>query len=158
MRQTECPIRVPSVSIIIPTFNGASRIGNCLDALLKQTAGLDTEILVVNDGSTDNTVEIVGRYPSVRLTSQSNAGPAAARNRGALEARGPIILFTDDDCVPMPDWLATMLEPFKDPEVVGAKGVYRTHQKSLAARFVQIEYEDRYRLMAGLATIDFIDT
>ncbi len=51
-----------------------------------------------------------------------------------------------------------MLEPFEDPEVVGAKGVYRTHQKRLVARFVQIEYEDRYRLMAGLDYIDFIDT
>ena len=81
-----------------------------------------------------------------------------ARNRGALEARGEIILFTDDDCVPMPDWMSSMVEPFEDPEVVGVKGVYRTRQKSLAARFVQIEYEDRYRLMAGLSSIDFIDT
>jgi cellulose synthase/poly-beta-1,6-N-acetylglucosamine synthase-like glycosyltransferase len=75
-----------------------------------------------------------------------------------MEARGKILLFTDDDCVPMPDWLEAMLGPFKDPEVVGAKGVYRTHQSSLAARFVQIEYEDKYRLMAGLPSIDFIDT
>jgi cellulose synthase/poly-beta-1,6-N-acetylglucosamine synthase-like glycosyltransferase len=51
-----------------------------------------------------------------------------------------------------------MLEPFSDPEVVGAKGVYRTKQRSLAARFVQVEYEDRYRLMAGHPDIDFIDT
>ena len=51
-----------------------------------------------------------------------------------------------------------MLEPFNDPEVVAAKGVYRTRQKPLAARFVQIEYEDRYRLMAGLPSIDFVDT
>ncbi len=51
-----------------------------------------------------------------------------------------------------------MLESFKDPEVVGAKGIYRTHQKGLVARFVQIEYEDKYRLMAGLSSIDFIDT
>ena len=58
----------------------------------------------------------------------------------------------------MPDWLSAMLAPFHDPEVVGAKGVYRTHQKQLTARFVQIEYEDRYRLMAGLSNIDFIDT
>jgi GT2 family glycosyltransferase len=58
----------------------------------------------------------------------------------------------------MPDWLDAMIEPFEDPEVVGAKGVYRTHQKRLIARFVQIEYEDRYRLMAGLDSIDFIDT
>jgi glycosyltransferase involved in cell wall biosynthesis len=151
-------IETNSVSIIIPTFNGACRIGDCLDALLKQTAGRNAEILVVNDGSTDNTVDVVERLSGVRVITQANAGPAAARNRGALEARGTIILFTDDDCVPMPHWLDAMLEPFDDPEVVGVKGVYRTHQEQLPARFVQIEYEDRYRLMAGLASIDFIDT
>jgi GT2 family glycosyltransferase len=58
----------------------------------------------------------------------------------------------------MPSWLDAMLEPFNDLGVVGAKGIYRTHQKSLAARFVQIEYEDKYRMMAGLSSIDFIDT
>jgi len=147
-----------SASIIIPTFNGASRIGNCLDSLVKQTAGRNVEILVVDDGSTDNIANVVRGYSSIRLVSQANAGPASARNRGALEAQGKILLFTDDDCVPMPEWLEAMLGPFKDPEVVGAKGVYRTHQKSLAARFVQIEYEDKYRLMAGLSSIDFIDT
>jgi glycosyltransferase involved in cell wall biosynthesis len=145
-------------SIVIPTFNGGSRIGNCLDSLVKQTKGRDVEILVVDDGSSDNTTSIVSRYSSVRLISQSNAGPAAARNVGALEARGSILLFTDDDCVPLPDWLDAMLGAFVDPNVVGAKGVYRTHQKSLAARFVQIEYEDKYRLMSGLSSIDFIDT
>ncbi len=152
------PIEAPSVSIIIPTFNGASRIGKCLDTLLPQVAGRDAEILVVNDGSTDNTADVVKRYSAIRLITQANAGPAAARNRGALEARGTIILFTDDDCVPMPDWLDAMIEPFEDPEVVGLRGVYRTHQERLAARFVQIEYEDRYRLMAGLPSIDFVDT
>jgi cellulose synthase/poly-beta-1,6-N-acetylglucosamine synthase-like glycosyltransferase len=151
-------IEARSLSIIIPTFNGAVRIGNCLDALLQQSAGRTVEILVVNDGSTDNTADVVERYSGVRLITQGNAGPAAARNRGAVEAQGAIILFTDDDCVPVPDWLDAMLEPFEDPEVVGAKGVYRTHQKRLIARFVQIEYEDRYRLMADLECIDFIDT
>jgi GT2 family glycosyltransferase len=153
----EHAIETRLVSIIIPTFNGAARIGNCLDALLKQ-AGQDAEILVVNDGSTDNTAEVVGSYSGVLLISQANAGPAAARNRGAVEARRTIILFTDDDCVPTPDWLEAMLEPFADPEVVGVKGVYGTRQTSLAARFVQIEYEDKYRVMAGFAYIDFIDT
>ncbi len=151
-------IEVRSASIIIPTFNGASRIVSCLDSLMKQTAGRDVEILVVDDGSTDNTAKVVAGYSSVRLINQGNAGPASARNRGALEARGTILLFTDDDCVPMPDWLEAMLGPFKDQDVIGAKGVYRTHQKSLTARFVQIEYEDKYRLMAGLPSIDFIDT
>jgi glycosyltransferase involved in cell wall biosynthesis len=146
------------VSIIIPTFNGASRIGHCLDAIVQHTAGRNVEILVVNDGSTDNTADVVQRYSGVRLINQANAGPAAARNRGALATCGTIILFTDDDCVPTPNWLDAMLEPFENPDVVGTKGVYRTRQKSLVARFVQIEYEDKYRLMARLPDIDFIDT
>jgi cellulose synthase/poly-beta-1,6-N-acetylglucosamine synthase-like glycosyltransferase len=83
-----------------------------------------------------------------------------AQRQRTIEARwnGTIILFTDDDCVPTSDWLAAMIKPFDDPEVVGVKGVYRTRQKAMAARFVQIEYEDRYRLMADLPDIDFIDT
>ena len=153
-----CSIEAQSVSIIIPTFNGASRIGKCLNALLPQVAGRDAEILVVNDGSTDNTADVVGHYSGIRLITQTNAGPGAARNRGVLEARGTIILFTDDDCVPMQDWLDAMIGPFEDPEVVGVRGVYRTHQERLAARFVQIEYEDRYRLMSNLDRIDFVDT
>jgi GT2 family glycosyltransferase len=148
-----------SASVIIPTYNGASRIGRCLDSLEKQTAGCGVEIIVVNDGSTDNTVEVISnRHPRVRLLSQNNSGPAAARNRGASEAKGSIILFTDDDCEPAPGWLEAMLQPFRDQEVVGAKGVYRSRQPQVMARFVQAEYEDKYRIMAQYANIDFIDT
>jgi GT2 family glycosyltransferase len=148
----------PSVSVIIPTYNGARRIVNCLEALCTQVAGRRAEIIVVDDGSVDNVAEVVSRYPGVRLISQSNAGPAAARNRGAAEASGDIILFTDDDCEPGVGWLESMLEPFSNSEVVGVKGVYRTKQKQLMARFVQAEYEDRYRYMARFSHIDFIDT
>jgi cellulose synthase/poly-beta-1,6-N-acetylglucosamine synthase-like glycosyltransferase len=147
-----------SVSIIIPTFNGASRITNCLDALSIQTEGRDVEILVVNDGSTDTTLEVVGRYSHVALINQANRGPAAARNHGAAVAKGTILLFTDDDCVPTPNWLSAMTDPFNDQAVIGVKGVYRTRQQSLIARFVQVEYEDRYRLMNGHPSIDFVDT
>jgi GT2 family glycosyltransferase len=113
---------------------------------------------VVDDGSVDGTAEVVRGYASVHLLTQPNSGPAAARNLGAATAHGAILLFTDDDCVPMPDWLDAMLAPFADPAVVGAKGTYRTRQKSLAARFVQVEYEDKYRLMASQPSIDFVDT
>lgn len=147
-----------SVTVIIPTYNGAARVGNCLNALLHQVPTRSLEILVVDDGSTDNTSDVVRQFPGVRLLAQANAGPAAARNRGAMEAQGEFILFTDDDCVPAPEWVDSMLAPFHDPDVVGAKGAYRTRQKSVIARFVQIEYEDRYRLMSSVPLIDFIDT
>ena len=155
---TRCSIQTNFVSVIIPTFNGASRIANCLEALRTQSTTRKIEILVVDDGSTDNITTVVGQFPGIRLIRQANAGPAAARNHGAREAQASIILFTDDDCVPTPDWIEAMLQPFQNPEVVGTKGVYRTTQTSLAARFVQIEYEDRYRLMSKLPDIDFIDT
>ena len=147
-----------SVSIIIPTFNAASRIHHCLDALLPQAAASDGEIIVVDDGSSDGTGDIVRRYQSVRLITQVNSGPASARNRGAAEAKGDIILFTDDDCVPTNGWLQAMTEAFQDPDVVAVKGAYRTLQKAWIARFVQLDYEDRYRLMATLRGIDFVDT
>jgi cellulose synthase/poly-beta-1,6-N-acetylglucosamine synthase-like glycosyltransferase len=126
--------------------------------LRNQDCARTSEVIVVDDGSTDETLQVLARYPEVRVVSQANAGPAAARNRGVREASGEIVLFTDDDCEPFKNWLTEMLKPFDDPDVVGAKGVYRTRQRELAARFVQIEYEDRYRMMARQATIDFIDT
>lgn len=147
-----------SVSIIVPTYNGSDRIAACLEALCRQAAGRAVELLVVDDGSTDCTAQVVERFPGVRLIRQANSGPAAARNRGALEARGSLLLFTDDDCVPMDGWLDAMLAPFEDTEVVGVKGVYRTRQRSMVARFVQVEYEDRYRIMSAVRDIDFIDT
>lgn len=153
-----CVIEVGLVSIIVPTWNGAARITRCLEALRSLNTDRAVEILVIDDGSTDGTGDVVHSFPDVRLISQTNSGPAAARNRGALEARGEILVFTDDDCVPVPDWLEALLEPFADPEVVGSKGAYLTRQRGLVARFVQLEYEDRYRIMAPNVDIDFIDT
>jgi glycosyltransferase involved in cell wall biosynthesis len=145
-------------SVIVPTYNRADRIGYCLDALLSQDCTLPFEIIVVDDGSTDNTIELLAKFPAVRVISQANAGPAAARNRGVRAAAGKIVLFTDDDCEPFPNWLTEMLKPFADPEVMATKGIYRSRQPELIARFVQLEYEDRYRLMASQPVIDFVDT
>lgn len=146
------------VSIVIPTFNGASRIGRTLQAIRTQTFKGEVEVIVVNDGSRDATARVVAGFDGVKLLSQPNQGPAAARNHGTRVASGDILLFTDDDCVPQPDWIERMLEPFADPSVAGAKGAYLTRQKKLVARFVQAEYEDKFAKMARYPFIDFIDT
>lgn len=116
------------------------------------------EVIVVDDGSTDDTRAIVAAYPGVRLLAQQHAGPAAARNLGVQHGRGEIILFTDADCVAAEDWVQCMATPFQDAQVVGVKGAYSTGQRSLMARFVQLEYEDKYDHMARDEYIDFIDT
>ena len=144
------------ISVVIPAYNAEVTLGRCLAALGEQTRPPD-EIILVDDGSTDGTAELARRH-GVQVISQSNAGPAAARNTGARAARGDLLLFTDADCAPAPEWVERMAAPFADPTVAGAKGVYGTTQGELVARFVQIEYEDKYDRMRGQPRIDFVDT
>jgi len=148
----------PLISIIVPVRNGAATLPACLDALAAQTLPRGRyEISVVDDGSTDDTAALA-RRDGVNCISIPNAGPAAARNHGARHARGELLLFTDADCVPAPHWAESLLAAFDDPAVVGAKGAYRTHERGLAPRFVQLEYLFKYERMARLPGIDFIDT
>ncbi|MCG3209558.1 MAG: hypothetical protein FOGNACKC_03185 [Anaerolineae bacterium] len=146
-----------TVSVIVPVRNGAASLPNCLRALTQQTRPPD-EIIVVDDGSGDDSAAVARQFTGVTVLAQPPAGPAAARNRGAASAGSDILLFTDADCIPAPDWVAQMIAPFAGPEVAGARGVYRSRQPQLTARFVQQEYQDRYDRLAGLSRIDFVDT
>ncbi len=149
------------VSVVVPVYNGAATLSACLCALRGQTR-LPDEVIVVDDGSTDDSADMARSFDvssfAVRVISQPNAGPAAARNRGAAAASGEILLFTDADCAPAPDWVERMTAVFANPGVTGAKGVYRTRQRELAARFVQYEYESKYDRMRDFEAIDFVDT
>jgi glycosyltransferase involved in cell wall biosynthesis len=146
------------ISIVIPTFNGAKVLGKCLESLTNQTVGREKyEVIVVDDGSNDGTKDVVAKYP-VTYIYQQNSGPAVARNNGVRRAEGDIILFTDADCEPQPNWVDEMIKPMNDPQVVGVKGIYKTRQKELIARLVQIEYEHKYERMKKFKYIDFIDT
>ncbi len=152
-------MRVMLASVIVPAFNAAKTIEHCLTALRAQTVSADAyEIIVIDDGSTDATPAVVAKFPNVRLIPSMHRGAAAARNLGARHARGAVLLFTDADCEPTPNWIAQMLAPFADTHVVGAKGTYRTKQREWVARFVQLEYEEKYARMARASSIDFIDT
>ncbi|MDT8304698.1 MAG: sugar transferase [Anaerolineae bacterium] len=146
------------LSVVVPAHNAASTIGACIRALEQQTLERSCyEVIVVDDGSTDDTARIA-EAGGAQVLQQQHKKAAAARNTGARHARGEIICFTDADCEPVPDWLATLSGALRDPTVAGAKGTYATRQRSLVARFVQLEYEDKYDLLRMQETIDFIDT
>ena len=145
-------------SVVVPVYTGARHLRDCLQALDWQSAPRDSyEVIVVEDGSTDDSRQLK-LWPEVRWLQQAHQGPAAARNLGVAAARGELVLFTDADCEPAPDWVASMMAPFGDPRVSGVKGVYGSRQRSLVARFTQLEYEDKYRGMVDRETIDFVDT
>jgi glycosyltransferase involved in cell wall biosynthesis len=148
----------PSASVIVPVYNGAGTLDACLSALGSQAFEPGAyEILVVDDGSTDGSAELAARH-GAQVIRQQRQGAAAARNRGAQRAQGRILLFTDADCEPLPDWMAQMTAPLDRPEVAGVKGVYQTKQRSLVARFTQAEYEEKYERLARAGRIDFVDT
>ncbi|MEL7104748.1 MAG: glycosyltransferase [Pseudomonadota bacterium] len=100
---------MPSVSIIIPSYNRPDRLRRCLDALTRQDGG-PYEIIVVDDGSPDPLAPICAAFgDQVRCLRQDNAGPAKARNTGARASRAEVLAFTDDDCQPEPGWVTGLL-------------------------------------------------
>lgn len=151
-------LRTLKASVIVPVRNGSGTLARCLAALTAQTLSpASYEIIVVDDGSVDDSVAIAARFP-VQLLQQPPSGPAVARNTGAKRAQGPVLLFTDADTEPAWDWIEQMLAPFTNPNIMGAKGAYRTRQRELVARLVQVEYQSKYERMRRERTIDFIDT
>ncbi|HVP22030.1 MAG TPA: glycosyltransferase [Anaerolineaceae bacterium] len=143
------------ISVIIPAYNAEKTLPDCLEALKNQSL-IPQEIIVVDDGSTDRTAQVAKGF-NVIVISQPNQGPAAARNAGIAQSCGDILLFTDSDCIPDAFWVERMVVAFTNPVVDGVKGVYRTHQSEVAARLVQMEFEDRYRLLSRSGWIDFVD-
>jgi glycosyltransferase involved in cell wall biosynthesis len=96
----------PIVSVIIPTYNRAQIIGDTIENIFQQTYK-NIELIIVDDGSTDETQSVLRSYgDNIRWTSQKNAGPAAARNRGIAMATGEIVAFQDSDDT----WDPTKLE------------------------------------------------
>ena len=97
----------PVTTIVVPSYGRPESLRGCLAALAAQDEP-DHEVVVVDDGSPEPLAPICADFASVRCVRQDNAGPAAARNHGAREARGSFLAFTDDDCRPRPDWLTAL--------------------------------------------------
>ena len=107
-------------SVVIPLYNKELYVGQTLDSVMKQTVS-DFELIVVDDGSTDSSLQIVEGYPRVRLIRQNHQGVSSARNRGIREAKGNIVCFLDADDLWKSNFLETVKELFlKFPEAGAA--------------------------------------
>jgi GT2 family glycosyltransferase len=110
----------PRVSVVVCTRNGAKTLGDCLAGLLELDYP-DFEVLVVDDGSTDDTVTIAGAFP-FRVISSGGRGLSHARNRGLQFSTGEIVAYLDDDARPDPHWLTHIAATFSTTDHAGAGG------------------------------------
>jgi glycosyltransferase involved in cell wall biosynthesis len=102
----------PTLSVIIPTFNNSNYISAALESVLMQVPH-DTEIIVINDGSTDNTLDVLKAYQArIQIINQTKQGIGAARNAGIIQSQGKYIGFLDSDDLWTPDHYSTLMELF----------------------------------------------
>ncbi|MBX3464651.1 MAG: glycosyltransferase family 2 protein [Planctomycetes bacterium] len=133
---TDVASPLPAVSVVIPTFNRARLLPRAIDSVLAQTLPA-AEVIVVDDGSTDDTADVIAGYGDrVRYLQQPNAGVSAARNKGIRAARHELIAFLDSDDYWRPGKLAAQVPLMRDPRV-SVCFTNRTWQSRL--------HEDRFR-------------
>jgi len=109
------------VSIIIPTYNEGAYLIETVKCLFKNTGFLDYEVIVVDDGSTDGSCDLIDasdkNYDRISVVRTTGLGVAGARNYGARYAKGNIVIFLDAHSYTPPGWMAELISPFTDPQV-----------------------------------------
>lgn len=110
-----------NVTLYVPCYNAERYIAECLEGILRQTYPID-EILIIDDGSTDKTVEIASKYHVKIIRHGANKGLAAARNTAFRNAKNEFVAALDADCVPEPDWLEKLMENFTNENIAGVGG------------------------------------
>ena len=134
----------PTCSVVVPTYNRAEPLATLLrvlEELVNRAAaeGMNIEVVVVDDGSTDTTPHVMEAFDWIVACHQPNAGPAAARNLGWRTATGEVIVFIDDDCIPAGAWPRQILGAFDDPMVGGAGGNIASAGDGPLDHFVTVE-------------------
>lgn len=123
---------LPSVSIVIPARNAERTLGECLSSMARLDYPEERrELIVVDNGSTDSTVEIAAGFP-VRIVGEGERGRSQARNRGIAESRGEIVAFTDADCMATTGWLRELASGFEEQDVWGVAGEIVAYPPSTA--------------------------
>ncbi len=108
---------LPNVSVVVPVYNAQDTLEACIQSLLNLQYEAECELVFVDNGSTDGSVEILSFFAGkIRVLQQAKRGAAAARNWGIREARFPIIAFIDSDCEADPGWLRHLTAPLEDPQ------------------------------------------
>ncbi len=126
---------LPSLTVIICTYNRAFIIGECLESLVRQTTALETfEILLVDNNSNDETQKVAASYvhklPNLKIAEELQQGLSHARNRGVAEAQTEWIAFLDDDAKARPDWVETILATIAKDDFDAFGGPYYAWHRS----------------------------
>jgi len=115
---------LPYVSIVIPAYNCASTIKKTIKALDAQDYPLSIQVIVVDDGSIDETRQVLTQFKHIEYIYQPNSGPAQARNKGGHLARNELIAFVDADCIPHSDWISKLISAFSSENIGAVSGSY----------------------------------
>jgi glycosyltransferase involved in cell wall biosynthesis len=143
------PESAPLVSVVIPCYNGQKYLGEALESVLAQTYR-PIDVIVVDDGSTDESAAVVRRFPDVRLYAQPHAGPGAARNRGVALARGSFLAFLDADDLWVHDKLESQMAAFRaDPTLDMVCGHVRQFHSPELAEDVKARLKGAGAVIAG---------
>lgn len=147
---------VPFVSVVVTVYNSEAVIDECLSCLMAMNYSRDKlEVIVVDDGSTDCTVQKVKAYPA-KLILKEHGGYPSSMNAGIKEAKGDVVLIVDSDTYVEKDYLIKILEEFKERKVGIISGYVATKPNAkFWARIIGFESEDRYDQMKS-KYVDFI--
>jgi GT2 family glycosyltransferase len=149
------------VTFIVPVFNGRAWITDALDAISREVVGLRHEIIVVDDGSTDGSRELLDGIASEKrivLLDGPRLGAAAAINCGLAAAMHAIVCQVDQDVIVQTGWLTALIETLRNPEVAAAQGVYiAPEQSSVMQRVAALDLRQRYQRV-GNQPLDHVCT